>query len=122
VKLHADRRGPFNTITAYGADYVMVNGERRTTSVIVLRDRIMAWHAADFRQLSEDDFKTLADLDVEIVILGTGATQRFPPRRLTAPLARAGIGLEVMYFQAACRTFNILAAEERKVAAALLFE
>ena len=55
------------------------------------------------------------------VILGTGARQRFPHPRLTAPLARSGIGVEVMSLQAACRTYNILVAEERKVAAALLF-
>ena len=54
-------------------------------------------------------------------LFSTGAKQRFPHPRLTAPLARAGIGLEVMTLQAACRTYNILVAEERKVAAALLF-
>ena len=56
-----------------------------------------------------------------IVVLGTGPKQRFPHPRLTAALARAGIGVEVMDMQAACRTYNILVAEERKVAAALLF-
>ena len=56
------------------------------------------------------------------MLLGTGARQRFPHPRLTAELAQAGIGLEVMDLQAACRTYNILVAEERKVAAALLFE
>jgi uncharacterized protein len=54
------------------------------------------------------------------VLLGTGARLRFPPAALTAPLARAGIGLEVMDVQAACRTYNILAAEDRVVVAALL--
>jgi uncharacterized protein len=64
----------------------------------------------------------LKQLGAEIVLLGTGPRQRFPHPRLTAELARAGIGLEVMDLQAACRTYNILVAEERKVAAALLFE
>ncbi len=59
---------------------------------------------------------------MEIVLLGTGARQRFPNPRLTAPLAQAGVGLEAMDLKAACRTFNILVAEERKVALALLFE
>ena len=53
--------------------------------------------------------------------MGTGPRQRFPHPRLTAPLTRAGIGVEVMDLQAASRTYNILVAEERKVAAALLF-
>ena len=67
----------------------------------------------------ESDFVFLKNLDAEIVLLGTGARQRFPHPRLTAALAQAGIGLEVMDLQAACRTYNILVAEERKVAAAL---
>jgi uncharacterized protein len=56
-----------------------------------------------------------------VVLLGTGGRLRFPHPRLTAALARARIGLEVMDLQAACRTYNNLMAEERNVAAALLF-
>jgi uncharacterized protein len=64
----------------------------------------------------------LLELEAEIVILGTGPRQRFPHPRLTAALAQARVGLEVMSLQAACRTYNILVAEDRKVAAALLFQ
>ncbi len=60
-------------------------------------------------------------LDLEILLLGTGPKQRFPHPRLTAALAAKRIGVEVMDLQAACRTYNILMAEERRVAAALLF-
>jgi len=121
VKLHATRASGVNTITGYGEGYVMVNGERRASSVIVLPDRIEPWERKEFSQLTEADFQFLQGLGVEIVLLGTGARQRFPHPRLTAALAQAGIGLEVMDTQAACRTYNILVAEERKVAAALLF-
>ena len=55
-------------------------------------------------------------------MLGTGSKLRFPPPHLLRPLASAGIGIEVMDVRAACRTYNILVAEERKVAAALLIE
>jgi uncharacterized protein len=55
------------------------------------------------------------------VLLGTGARQRFPHPSLTAPLGAARVGLEVMDLKAACRTYNILVAEERKVALALVF-
>ena len=58
----------------------------------------------------------------EILKIGTGNRLRFPPGPLLRPFAPAGIGLEVMDLQAACRTYNILAAEGRKVAAALLFD
>jgi uncharacterized protein len=121
VKLHASLPGGVNTITGYGEGYVMVNGERRDSSVVVLPDRVEQWAAKGFDQLSTDDFAFLRNLNAEIVLLGTGARQRFPHPRLTAALAQAGIGLEVMDVQAACRTYNILVAEERKVAAALLF-
>jgi uncharacterized protein len=120
VKLHASRTSA-NTIGAYGSDYVMVKGERRDHAVIVTPDRVIDWQAKSFDALRAEDFEALAGLGAEIVLLGTGPKQRFPHPRLTAPLARAGIGLEVMDFQAACRTFNILVAEERKVAVALLF-
>jgi uncharacterized protein len=121
VKLHASGPSGVNTITGYGEGYVMVNGERCASSVVVLPDRIEQWDVAAFDSLSAEDFAFLKNLGVEIVLLGTGARQRFPHPRLTAALAQAGIGLEVMDVHAACRTYNILVAEERKVAAALLF-
>ena len=121
VKLHSTTPGGVNTFTAYGEGYVMVNGQRRDSSVVVLPERIEAWAPASFDALTAEDFAALLALDVEIVILGTGPRQRFPHPRLTRALAAAGIGVEVMDLQAACRTYNILVAEERKVAAALLF-
>jgi uncharacterized protein len=122
VKLHASGPSGVNTITGYGEGYVAVNGERRASSVVVLPDRIEQWSVKGFDDLSAEDFAFLKELNVEIVLLGTGSRQRFPHPRLTAALAQAGIGLEVMDVPAACRTYNILVAEERKVAAALLLE
>lgn len=122
MKLHASAPSAAQTITAYGDDYVMVNGERRDSSAVVLRDRVVAWDERRFDALTPEDFGFLASLDVEVVLLGTGPRQRFPHPRLTAPLATAGVGLEVMDLKAACRTYNILVAEERKVGLALLFE
>ena len=122
MKLHSSLPSGVNTITGYGEGYVMVNGERRSSSVVVLPDRIEHWAAQGFDALTSEDFSFLKSLNAEIVLLGTGPRQRFPHPRLTAALAQAGIGLEVMDVQAACRTYNILVAEERKVAAALLFQ
>ena|SRR3954469_11847537 len=113
--------GGANTITAYGDDYVMVNGERRDSSVVITATEVKAWSADDFDHLREQDFAALGELDVDIVLLGTGARQRFPHPRLTASLGEKRIGLEVMDVKAACRTYNILVAEERRVALALLF-
>jgi uncharacterized protein len=121
VKLHASTPGGTNTITAYGDDYVMVNGARRDSSVIVTATEVKSWRATDFDQLEAADFAELAALGAEIVLLGTGPRQRFPHPKLTASLGAARVGLEVMDLKAACRTYNILVAEARKVALALVF-
>jgi uncharacterized protein len=120
VKLHLSASRARNVITAYGAGYVMVNGARHDTNLIVLPDRILAWSAASFESLAAEDFDALARLDLEVVLLGTGAMLRFPRPQITRALVEAKIGLEVMDVPAACRTYNILAGEERRVAAALL--
>jgi len=122
LKLHRESRTALNTFTGYGAGYVMVNGERIERSVVVLPDRLVPdWPPKAFDQLAPEHFEGLQGLGCEIVLLGTGGRQRFPRADLIQPLVRAGIGVEVMDLQAACRTYNILMAEERKVAAALLF-
>jgi len=121
MKLHRSSPVAAQTITAYGDGYVAVNGERRATSAVVTPERTVAWENRTFDALTREDFSFLAGLGVDIVLLGTGPRQRFPQPRLTAPLAEAGIGLEVMDLKAACRTYNILVAEERKVGLALLF-
>ena len=99
----------------------MVNQERHASSLIVTRERVLPWRATSFAALSEEDFAPLAALGLEIVLLGTGPRLRFPQPALTRPLLEARVGLEVMDLQAACRTYNILVVEERRVAAALLF-
>ena len=121
MKLHRAGASTVNTFTGYGEGYVAVNGQRHETSVVVLPDRVIDWPAQSFAALTSGDFDVLAGLGIDILLLGTGPKQRFPHPSLTASLARSGIGLEAMDLQAACRTYNILVAEERRVAAALLF-
>ena len=122
MKLHAAGPSTYNTIHAYGEGYVMVNGQRYESSLIVMPEEVLPWDAPEFAKLTEQHFQRLKGLRVEILLLGTGSRQRFPHPGLTAPLAAAGIGVEVMDLKAACRTYNILVAEERKVAAALMFK
>ena len=108
-------------MTAYGAGFVAVNGTRFERSLVVLPDRVVTdWSATTFDALEAAHLAALVDLGADIVLLGTGASIRFPRPELVRPLVEARIGLEVMDVQAACRTYNILMAEERKVAAALL--
>jgi uncharacterized protein len=121
VKLHASAPTALNTFTAYGEGYVMVGAQRVDRSVIVLPERLLPWRPAAFDALGAEDFDVFLDLKLEILLLGTGPTQRFPHPRLTQTLGPRRIGVEAMDLRAACRTYNILVAEERRVAAALLF-
>ena len=120
MKLHASAPSALNTFTAYGEGYVMVNGQRHESNLIVLPEQLLPWNAGSFDTLREEDFQVLLELKPEILLLGTGPKQRFPHPRLTRMLAERRIGVEAMDLQAACRTYNILMAEERRVAAALL--
>ena len=121
MKLHREAASALNTFTGYGSGYVMVNNQRIEKSVVVLPDRIISdWTATTFETLAPEHLAVLADLKCEIVLLGTGAELRFPRPEIMSALVQSGVGLEVMDVQAACRTYNILLAEERSVAAALL--
>ena len=121
MKLHASSPSALNTFSGYGDGYVLVNGQRHANNVIVMPEQLLPWSATSFDALTEADFEVMAGLNLEILLLGTGPKQRFPHPRLTRALAARRIGVEAMDLQAACRTYNILVAEERKVAAALLF-
>lgn len=121
MKLHADVRTTFNTFTAYGPGFVEVNRQRYERPLLVLPEVAVAeWGVEDFESLAPAHFEALLALAPQVVLLGTGERQRFPHPRLTASLARAHIGVDVMDTRAACRTYNILMAEGRRVLAALL--
>ena len=91
-------------------------------SVIVTRDRVIhPWRPAPVGQLAIEDFAALLEQPPELLLLGTGATQRMPLPALYAAFAARGIGLEAMDNRAACRTYNLLLSEYRNVAAAILF-
>ena len=121
MKLHLAQSGASNLITGYGDGFVEVNKQRYVRSLVVLPERVWTeWSASTFESLTAADLDALAGLKQEVILLGTGRTLRFPRAELMRPLIEAGIGLEVMDVSAACRTYNILVAEERKVAAALL--
>lgn len=123
MKLHLSAAGARNIFTAYGDGYVTVNQTRHQASVIVLPDApVETWAPRSMAELREADFAPVLAHQPEIILLGSGATLRFPARELRAALANLGIGIEIMDTFAACRTYNILAGEGRKVAAALLIE
>jgi len=121
MKLQPDRSDA-QTISGYGPGWVGVAGEKITHGVILgSRGERIEW-ANGFEDLGPEHFVTLANLDVEVVIFGSGPRIRFPKPAWLAPLAARRIGIETMDTAAACRTYNILAQEGRVVAVALLLE
>ncbi|MES9991096.1 MAG: Mth938-like domain-containing protein [Candidatus Thiodiazotropha sp.] len=120
MKFILDDGGEGHPIQRYDQGEVTVSGVVYRENSIVLPDRIISpWRPNSFLELSTEDFSFLAELPVEIVILGSGNQQRFPHPGLTEPLIQRRIGLEIMSTAAACRTYNILMSEGRRVAAAL---
>ncbi len=103
-----------------GADggSALVNDRRLAASFIVAPDRLVeGWPATDARTLTPDDLAPLLALQPELILLGTGATQAFPPPEAQAACLSRGIGLEAMTNAAAARTYNVLAGEGRRVVA-----
>ena len=121
MKFHLQTPAGSNLFSGHGAGFVAVNGVRYAKSVVVTPTRIIEdWPATDFANLNAGHFEHLLALKPAIVLLGTGATLRFPRPELSRCLHAARIGLEVMDNAAACRTYNILTAEGRDVIAAVL--
>ena len=121
LKLHLASADGRNAITGYGSGYVEINGNRYESNLVVLPGSIETdWKPGPGGDIGVESVAFLASLEAEIVLLGTGIEQRFPPPATLRPLIDAGIGFEVMDTFAACRTYNILVAEDRRVAAALL--
>jgi uncharacterized protein len=122
MKLHLAGNQGQQLFTGYGAGYVAVNNVRYEKSVLVTPSSVSDWPVRKFEDLSAADFQFIATLKAEVVIFGTGPAQRFPRPELARALAASGVGIEVMDSKAACRTYNILAAEGRGVVAAILME
>jgi uncharacterized protein len=121
MKLHLTRAAGQQLITGYEAGWVEVNDTRYTKSLIVLPNLLQTdWPVPDFDSLQAEHVAQIAALQPEVVLLGTGLTHRFAHPRIARPLLDISVSLECMDTAAACRTYNILMAEGRHVAAALI--
>jgi uncharacterized protein len=121
MKLHATTTQQYQTVTGYEADWVEINAVRFAYSLIVLPETApVSWQVKAFESLGRLDFAPLLAAAPDLVILGTGSRQRFVAPSLIGDLLSRRIGVECMDNQAACRTYNILMAEGRKVALALI--
>lgn len=115
-----DNAGQYR-IRAYAVGQVTVNDEVLTRSLVVSAEHLIRdWAPQSFEDLNAEHLHAATLLDPEILLIGTGARQRLPHPRLLADLQARGIGVEVMDTASACRTYNILSGESRRVVAALL--
>ena len=121
MKLHANDTQKDQTVTAYDEIGVEINAVRFEHNLVVLPETPpVPWPVESFDKLTPADFAMVQAFEPQVVILGTGNKQRFIHPRLIAALTAVHVGVECMDNQAACRTYNILMAEGRKVALALL--
>ena len=123
------------TIHAYGDDEVVINSPGvdegvdedgrltlRESFIISPRQLLREWPPAAINELKAEHLAAFEGLGLEVILLGTGKTLRFPAAEQLAALVSLGIGYEVMATPAACRTYNILAGEGRAVGAAIIIE
>lgn len=123
MKLQAERTEGSNAIARHSLEGVVVNGQAHGDNLVVpWQGLVFPWAPGGFDTLKEADFAQLRELTPELVIFGSGTRIRFAHPSLLKPLMGARIGLETMDTAAACRTYNVLLAEGRRVVAALLFD
>lgn len=120
MKFTLEASSRVNLIRGYSPQEIRIGNQRLNASCIVTADTVITpWEPATFADLDPKHVESILALKPELVLLGTGQRQKFPPAAIRAAFISGGVGLEVMDLGAACRTFNILVQEERRVAAAL---
>ncbi|MCC7413076.1 MAG: hypothetical protein IT495_15780 [Gammaproteobacteria bacterium] len=121
MKLDLDTATGRYNITGYRAGAVMINGVAYAKSVIVTpRQLVTDWPPVSADVVTIEHVHAICALEPEIVLIGTGQRLTFPDAGVLGMLVTAGIGVECMDTPAACRSFAVLAAEGRAVAAALM--
>jgi len=121
MKLARDDGTATYRIRAYEPGWITINEHTYETSVLLMPDTLSTQLRPErLDDLALADLQPAIDWEPELILLGTGAQQAFPARELMRSLIGAGIGFEAMDTAAACRTFNLLMSEDRRVAAALL--
>jgi uncharacterized protein len=121
MEFHLEIPGHHHFIRSVGEQGIRINEDYYSGAVIVSTLKVVPeWDVESVADINEASLRPVFDLDPEVVLIGTGPNQVFLPPEVQMLFYRRGIGFEVMTTDAACRTFNVLAAEGRPVAAALL--
>jgi uncharacterized protein len=120
MKFTLESRSDINLIRGYGEGEVRINElVQHAPCIVTAQQLVLDWSARALATLTVADLEQIFALQPDLVLLGTGPKQRFPDRVIRQAFAARNVGLEVMDLGAACRTYNILVQEERRVAAAL---
>ncbi len=123
MKLEKNHDDSVFVIRSYNDEGIKVNDNMLSQSFIIMSDQLVQnWQPGHFSDLCSNDLEQIADLDPEIIILGTGKTLSFPDQSLVASIRLKNIGFEVMDTYAACRCYSILVSEGRNVAAGMILE
>jgi uncharacterized protein len=123
MKLHSQDNQAYQTVTGYDASGVEINARRYDYSLLVMPEvEPRAWPVVRFEDLTEEHFAIIEQDQPDVVILGTGERQRFIHPKLIKAFSARRVGVESMDSHAACRTYNILMGEGRKVTLALIIE
>jgi uncharacterized protein len=121
VELTLEKPGDHLFIRAIAEGRIQVGEEWYTGPLIMSANRLVTdWEVQFLADLSSGTLDPIFELGPELVLLGSGARQQFPPAELMMEFYRRGVGVEVMSTAAACRTFNVLVSEQRLVVAALM--
>jgi uncharacterized protein len=121
MKFHLDAPAGVNLVRGYGPGQLRIGERSYATSVIVTAATIIEpWRPRSVAEVTATELEPVLGLGPEVVLLGTGPRQQFPDVAILRLLQEQRIGIEVMDTAAACRTFNVLVAEGRPVAAALI--
>ncbi len=120
MKLHLSPAHGIHLITAQGPGFIEVNRVRHTTSLLLTADSVRPWAITDIASLTREMVAEWIALHPELVLIGSGERHQFPTPGSYRDLLEAGIGVEIMSTDAACRTYNFLASEGRQVLATLI--
>ena len=122
MKLQPDQSASL-TVTSYSATWIAVNGVRYPHNLLInSRGLILPWPCEQFKDIQASHLDLIEPVDAEIILFGCGIKQLFVPPKLFGEFICRNMGLETMNTPAACRTFNFLASERRRVAAVLFLE
>jgi uncharacterized protein len=121
MRFAQDTQGTSNVIRRYGESDLWVGDTRHVSSVIITANAIVPWQATRVDDLKPTDLDPILALDPELILLATGREQRFPPPPVLYHALTRHVGIEVMNLGGACRTYNVLIGDGRRVALAALF-